>query len=165
MPIPAIAMISTAKGNEGMPYFIGTDTNTPNFILNLSLNELEEFIITRKYNENVSKRNYETLYPKDIPPLESSNNIYGTFPTSLRCSASSIDFHGDKYDCSNNKQDKKFKNDICEFLLDEIRFLRGEIVLKSKIIKSLFTVESTSRDEQNFTYKIERIKNDKKKIV
>ena len=74
MPIPAIAMISTAKGNEGTLHFIGTDTNTPNFTLNLSLNELKEFIITRKYNENVSKRNYETLYPKGIPPLESSSS-------------------------------------------------------------------------------------------
>ena len=46
----------------------------------------------------------------------------------------------------------------------KFRFLREEIVLKIKIIKSLFTVESTSRDEQNFTHKIERIKN-KKKIV
>ena len=125
---------------------------------------MEEFIITRKHNENVSKRNYGTLHPKDIPPLESSNNIYDTFPTSLRCSASSTDSHGDKYDCSNNKQDKKFKNDIYEFLLDEIRLSRGEIVLKNKIIKSLFTVESTSRDEQNFTDKVERIKNDKKKL-
>ena len=56
------------------PHFIDTDTNTPNFTPNLSLNELEGFIITRKYNENVSKRNYETLYPKGIPPLESSNS-------------------------------------------------------------------------------------------
>ena len=30
---------------------------------------MQEFIITGKYNENVSKRNYETLHPKDIPPL------------------------------------------------------------------------------------------------
>ena len=43
-------------------------------------------------------------------------------------------------------------------------FLRGEIVLKNKIIKSLFTVESTSHDEQNFIYKVERIKNDKKNV-
>ena len=109
IPTPAIAKISTAKGNEGTPHFIDTDTNTPNFNARLSLNELEEFIITRKYNENVSKRNYETLHPKAIPPLESSNNIYGIFPTSLRCSASSIDFHGDKYDCSNNNQDKNLR--------------------------------------------------------
>ena len=77
IPTAATAKISTVKGNEGTPHCINTDTNTPN----LSLNELEEFI-TRKYNENVSKRNYETLHSKDIPPLESSNNIYGTFPTS-----------------------------------------------------------------------------------
>ena len=105
IPTPAIAKISTAKGNEGTPHFINTDTNTPNFTP--SLNELEEFIITRKYNKNVSERNYETLHPKDIPPLESSNNIYGPFPTSLPCSASSVDFYGEKCDCSNNKQDKK----------------------------------------------------------
>ena len=141
IPKPAIAKISTTKGNEGTPHFIDTDTNIPN----LSLNELEEFI-TRKYNENVSKRNYETFPPKDILPLvESSNNIYGTFPTSPRCSTSSIDFHSSKYDCSgiekscaqNNKQDKNLRNGIYKFLLDEIRFLREKIVLKNKITKRL----------------------------
>ena len=49
------------------------------------------------------------------------------------------------------------------FLLDEIRFLREEIVLKNKIIKSLFTVESISLDDQTFTHKVERTKNDQKK--
>ena len=73
----ALAKISNAKGNRGTPHFIDTDTDTPN----LSLNELEESI-TRKYNENVSKRNNETLYPKDILSLESSNNIYDTIQTS-----------------------------------------------------------------------------------
>ena len=55
------------------------------------------------------------------------------------------------------------RNDIYEFLLDEIRFLREEIVLKNKIIKSLFTVESISLDDQTFTHKVERTKNDQKK--
>ena len=69
--------MSGTKGNESPPHFINTDTDIPN----LDLNELEEFI-TRKYNENVSKMNSETLHPKHILPLESSNNIYDTFPTS-----------------------------------------------------------------------------------
>ena len=55
------------------------------------------------------------------------------------------------------------RNDIYEFLLDEICFLREEIVLKNKIIKSLFTVESISLDDQTFTHKVERTKNDQKK--
>ena len=58
---------------------------------------------------------------------------------------------------------KTLRNDIYEFLLDEIRFLREDIVLKNKIIKSLFTVESISRDDQTFTHKVEGIKNDQKK--
>ena len=70
IPTPEIWNTSTTKRSEGTPHFIDTDTNTPN----LSLNELEKFII-RKYNENVFKRNYEILHPKDISPFESSNNM------------------------------------------------------------------------------------------
>ena len=51
-PTLALAKISNAKGSEGTPHFIDTDTDTPN----LSLNQLEGSI-TRKYDENVCKRN------------------------------------------------------------------------------------------------------------
>ena len=63
IPKPAIKKIPTGKVNEGTGHFIETDTDTPNLILN----ELE---VTGKYNEKVSKRNNETLHPKDILPLE-----------------------------------------------------------------------------------------------
>ena len=60
------------------------------------------------------------------PPL-------GTFPTSPRCSVSSIDFNSNKYGRSDieklcaqsNKKDKRLKNDIYEFLLDKIRIFEG----------------------------------------
>ena len=51
-PTLALAKILNAKGNDGTPHFIDTDTDTPN----LSLNQLQESF-TRKYDENVSKRN------------------------------------------------------------------------------------------------------------
>ena len=121
----ALAKISNAKGNKGTPYFIDTDTDTPN----LSLNELEESI-TRKCNENVSKRNNETLYPKDILSLESSNNIYDTIQTSPWCSVSSIDINSNKYDRSdidksyaqNDKQDINLRNDIYLKILTDIEW-------------------------------------------
>ena len=90
--------------------------------------------VTRKYDENVSKRDYEAHHPKDIPPLESSSSRYVTFSTSPRCSVSNIDFYINKYDCSeiekssaqNNKQYKILRNGIYEFLLDEIHFFKEE---------------------------------------
>ena len=48
--------------------------------------------------------------------------------------------------------------------LNEIRFLREQIVLKNIIVKSLFTGESASRDKFIFSYKVECIKNDKKNV-
>ena len=155
---PTIAKISTAKGNEDTPHFIDTDTNTPN----LSPNELEEFI-TRKYNENVSRRNHETFHPKDIPTLESSSNIYRIFQLLRDVLPQALIFIETNTTVATISKIKTLRNDIYEFLLDEIRFLREEIVLKNKIIKSLFTVESISLDDQTFTHKVERTKNDQKK--
>ena len=56
-----------------------------------------------------------------------------------RWSQVSIDFNSNKYDRSdlekscarNDKQDINLRNDIYEFVLDEIRFLREKIVLKN----------------------------------
>ena len=118
----ALAKISNAKGNEGTPHFI--DTDTPD----LSLKELVDSI-TRKCDENVSKRNNETLHPKDILLLESTSNMYET-----RCSVSNIDFNSNKYDRSdiekscarNDKQDINLRNYIYEFVLDEIRCFEGK---------------------------------------
>lgn len=58
---PAIAKISTAKGKESTLHFIDTDIDTPG----LSLNQSEESL-TRKYDENIFKRNNGTLHLKDI---------------------------------------------------------------------------------------------------
>ena len=58
---PAIAKILTTKGKEDRLHFIDTDIDTPG----LSLNQSEESL-TRKYNENIFKRNNGTLHLKDI---------------------------------------------------------------------------------------------------
>ena len=40
-----------------------------------------------------------------------------------------------------------------KYLIDQIEFLRKEIIEKNKIIDHLFTLKLSLRDEQNFSYK------------
>lgn len=56
--------------------------------------------------------------------------------------------------CTKQQARYKFEEGFYEFPLDEICFLRKEIVLTNDIIKSLLIVESTSRDRPHFFYKV-----------
>ena len=56
------------------------------------------------------------------------------------------------------------ENGFIKYLIDQIEFLREEIKAKNKIINNLFTLKSSLRDKQNFSYKNVQISKSSNKV-